>query len=388
MIRGGDLTFAPHIVTLANFLAAQGVHLTLACYGANARPQTLAPQIRFVSIAGGNKGGSALSVASIVRGLSHCLRQEQFDICYAIDSWTLPYLWLALRGKPGGGARRLVYHTFEWLEPGLQSSLRIRLERWFARAADLVVTVDRTRGRLMQTLYSLPVSPMCVRNSLLRDTPVTEGDPLLRTSLLGPDAPEPSILMVYPSQASASRLTLELVLAFALLPERYRLVTFASSEDEYVRECREVVRMRQLQDRVHLVPMVPHSEVMSYLACADIGAILHDGRLSAGNFMAAPQRLSDYAVHGIPVVASDYPNMEALIYRYGLGRCADPFQPQRLADAILALVERDASIESRRAHIHRVFREELCFDIQGLQLLSALQQLAGVPDQVMEPVEV
>ena len=92
---------------------------------------------------------------------------------YIIDSWSIPVFWLATTGALRWRRAALVYHTFEWIERRVHGWLRCHLERRLCRQADLVVNIDRIRGRVQQLVYGLERSPLWVRNSLPRGLPGT-----------------------------------------------------------------------------------------------------------------------------------------------------------------------------------------------------------------------
>jgi glycosyltransferase involved in cell wall biosynthesis len=129
-----------------------------------------------------------------------------------------------------------------------------------------------------------------------------------------------------------------------------------------------------LQERVVFLPRVPFGRLMTYIASADVGAIFYDDRESSGYFMCNPDKLSVMAACGTPFVASDYPNLEALTYKHGLGVCCDARDPAQIAAAIRSLGEEGVS-EERRRRIRRAFEASLCLEVQGVKLREALDQV-------------
>jgi glycosyltransferase involved in cell wall biosynthesis len=122
---------------------------------------------------------------------------------------------------------------------------------------------------------------------------------------------------------------------------------------------------------------VPFSELLHYVAAADLGAILYDDCKSSGYFMCNADKLSLLIACGIPYVASDYPNLEAVTYRYGLGLCCDPHNPQALAKRIQELAEGNPGLAERKKHVRKVFEDELHFERHGEKLVRALAFLAA-----------
>jgi len=304
--------------------------------------------------------------------LRAALKREEWDWIYLVSSWTLLAYVIATRGRWRLGKVNLVYHTFDWLEPGRTLLAWRVLERAAARASDVVVNVDRSRGRLMQSLYGLRRAPVFLPNYPSLGDPPGRFDLDLRRELVGEARPSEEILIIYPSLASPSRLSLTLMDAVAQLPRVYRLITFAG-RDAYGEACRGRAQAPELRGRVQVRDPVPFSVLKDYLACSDLGAVLHDYKSSSGYFMANADRVAAYLQHGVPFVASDVPNMEALAYGYDLGVCCDPYDPQALAQSLVKLAEAPPGLAARRARVREAFERELHFERFGPRLVQAME---------------
>jgi glycosyltransferase involved in cell wall biosynthesis len=296
------------------------------------------------------------------------------DVLYVIDSWTLPLVYLATIGRFRSRGWKFVYHTFDWLEPGLDAWWNAALERRACRSADLVVNVDRSRARLQRTLYRLALTPLDLPNYRSLNYPVPERNSNVRKRLFE-DCSDETVVVVCPTLASAPRLTIELIEGLRFLPDRYRVVTFAT-ESAYARLCHRRAEALGLQDRVRFLAPGPHSEWLEVVANSDVGIIFHDVEESSGYFMANSDRLGSFVACGLPVVCMDVPNLEALVYRHNLGTCCSPRSPRAVADAIRAVAEPPARLTAWRSSVRKVFLESLNFESVGERLLDRLDTLA------------
>ncbi len=96
-----------------------------------------------------------------------------------------------------------------------------------------------------------------------------------------------------------------------------------------------------LADRVHLLDPVPGSEVIAYSASATIG--VSPIVPSCLNYRySLPNKLFQYMAAGIPVVASDFPQVRDVVIGSGAGLVVDTMDPRAIAEAINRLV-RDPS---------------------------------------------
>ncbi len=72
--------------------------------------------------------------------------------------------------------------------------------------------------------------------------------------------------------------------------------------------------------RLHVHDAVPHDQVVSLVKSADYGVCLVE-RVSLSDYYSLPNKLFEYAFAGVPVLASDFPDMQELVERFGLGTC-------------------------------------------------------------------
>ena len=75
-----------------------------------------------------------------------------------------------------------------------------------------------------------------------------------------------------------------------------------------------------IQNRVHFFGSIPYSKLMSYTASATIGFALIEP-LSQSYEHALPNKIFEYAAVGLPVIATDLPEMNKAITKNKLGYC-------------------------------------------------------------------
>ena len=160
--------------------------------------------------------------------------------------------------------------------------------------------------------------------------------------MTGAEDTGPLCIIIYPTvvsnNESSQRMTWELIQAFCRLPENYRLVLFFREGVEY-RRCLTACAQAGILNRVKFLSPMDFLRLLAYVASADMGAVLYDDRQSSGYFMCNADKLSLLAACGIPFVASSQPNLESVVYRYGLGECCDPKDASALAEAMKIVAE-------------------------------------------------
>ena len=383
--RYGSIQNSRHIWTMINYLSDNGFKVSIVCGESDASPvDGLGTDVRIIGLDMlVRPNGIMAKIKNLfIAGsrLRRVLREESFDLLYVIDSCSLPVLFLATIGTLRCCGRKLVYHTFDWLEPGLVNKIHCRLEKAVCSRADMVVNVDRSRARLQRTLYGLDQTPLSVPNYLSKGEDIPLRDNALREELLGTTDDGDKLLIIYPTtvsnQESSERMTFELISSLCFLPENYHLVIFYREGSEYQR-CLKKVNKEGLQNQVRFMEPVPFKTLLAYLSCADLGAIFYDDKRSSGYFMCNADKMSLLVASGVPYIASDYPNLEALTYKYGLGECCDPRQPEKITLAIKTLT---ASIEfpDKKAHLRKVFDESMSFEAEAGRLVEALSKIMNM----------
>jgi len=75
-------------------------------------------------------------------------------------------------------------------------------------------------------------------------------------------------------------------------------------------------------ENIHLHPAVPHERVVPLISEADCGLCLIED-VSLSDRLCLPNKLFEYALAGLPVLASRLPEIERVVNEYGLGVCCD-----------------------------------------------------------------
>jgi len=376
-----------NVITLANFLRGAGYTVEVVCVEPATEPVAgLREGIKITGLGAGHAKGWRKLKCRLVGALRlrRYLQSRVFDVVYVVDSWTLPTLWMATLGSLQWPGAKLVYHTFDWLEPGLVAEAHRRLERKVCQQADLVVNTDRARARMQQTFYGLKATPLWLQNCLSTAIPIPAPNESLRREWAGTTDTLQLRFVIYPTAVSnaesAQRMTWELIQGFRRLPESYRLVLFYREGVEY-RRCLAACLEAGISNRVSFLEPVPFLRLLDYVASADVGAVLYDDSKSSGYFMCNADKLSLMAACGIPFVASDQPNLESVTYRYGLGECCDPKNSKLLAEAFLTIAEGEIPLPVWKQRSRQAFLAHLNFEIHGKRLIEALGQLGTLPGQ-------
>jgi glycosyltransferase involved in cell wall biosynthesis len=299
--------------------------------------------------------------------ISRIARRERPDAVHAHDAAMLAPGRAAARG----GAK-LVYDSHE-LATGVPyhsrswSGLVASVERLFVPRCDAVITVSDGIAERLQKRYGLCERPTVVRN--LPDLPPPrEGDGIekLRPALRIDAAP----LVVHHGAVAADRGCESLLRSLQHLGDAHLL--FLGAEGPYVDGLRRLTAELGLGSRVHFHAPVPLADLLSYSSQADVGVTLLEDTCE-NHRLALPNKAFEYVAAGIPVVASDLPELRGLIERHGIGWSADPADPVAVAGALReAIASRDDG--ELRARLGRA-AEELSWRRERARLLDLYERL-------------
>ena len=129
--------------------------------------------------------------------------------------------------------------------------------------------------------------------------------------------------------------------------------------------------------RVRVLPAVPPSELLDWVAAADVVAMPIQPT-TLNHRLTTPNKLFEALAAGVPVVASDLPGMAGIVAETGCGLLVDPTDPAALAAALRAIL--DAPAADRRAWRERALAAAHAtynWERQAAVLLDEYTKLTG-----------
>ncbi|WP_161499635.1 glycosyltransferase [Limnohabitans sp. TS-CS-82] len=130
---------------------------------------------------------------------------------------------------------------------------------------------------------------------------------------------------------------------------------------------RETIVNHAVQNgRVHLHDVVPHEQVVPLVRTADYGFCMVEC-VSLSDYYSLPNKLFEYAFAGVPVLASNFPDIQELVERFQLGLCAVN-EVDAIAHAVIRLQR-----EGRQRMTSDI--ESLGWKAQAERLLAMYQRL-------------
>lgn len=114
---------------------------------------------------------------------------------------------------------------------------------------------------------------------------------------------------------------------------------------------------------IHLHPAVPHEHVVDVVRSADVGLCMIEN-VSLSDYYCLPNKLFEYCFAGVPVIASDFPDIVNVVNKFNLGVCCGQDK-----ESIKKTVELFIS-HKINMHINIDALEELSWEAQKAKLLN------------------
>lgn len=272
------------------------------------------------------------------------------DIYHAHDLNTLPVGYWAARRH---GAK-LVYDSHElYLERNtLRPTNRLgkfllgRMEAFLIRRANAVITVNGSISKELAERYRIKL-PYVVMNTPARcnNTKVREGVNPLRDAL----KVDPSHhLLVYSGGITFNRGLEKIIESLIYLPDCH-LVLMGYGKEEYKKKLIEAAHRAGVAERVSFFGPVPPDEVTIYVAGADLG-IAPIENVCLSYYYCSPNKIFEYIAGGVPVIASDFPELKKVISQYAIGITFDPSDARDIERAVRQVLDDKENLGKMKAN--------------------------------------
>jgi glycosyltransferase involved in cell wall biosynthesis len=229
--------------------------------------------------------------------------------------------------------KKLVYDTHEFYTevPELTARPRVRavwlaIERSIFPKLKCVITVNQSIANAYKERYGNEL--MVVRNIPL---PRALG-PLPARAELGLPA-DRFLLVLQGAGINVQRGAEEAVLAMKELPDCLLLIIGGGDAWPVLER---LVQEHDLRDRVRLFGKMPYARMMDFTRNADLGLTL-DKDSNLNYRFSLPNKLFDYLHAGIPVLATDLPEVAAIVREHDCGVVLPQAAPDDIAQAVRLL---------------------------------------------------
>ncbi len=290
------------------------------------------------------------------------------DVLFSNDLDTLPANYYIAKWKK----LPLVYDSHEYFTgvPELVNRHRKRniwksIERKMVPKVDVMFTVNESIAGLYKE--ELGVKAIVLRNVPEYFEVVNVDKTKLRQELNLPV--NKSIYILQGSGINIQRGAEEMVEAMQFISNGVLLIIGGGDVIEILKT---MVLQLHLEEKVLIKPKMPQEELKKYTRAADIGLSL-DKDLSINYRFSLPNKLFDYIHAGLPVLASDLPEVKKIVEQYNVGMIAKNHDPKELA-ILLQQMTVDKQQMDQWKHNALLAAKELNWQKEKLVLVKEFQK--------------
>lgn len=294
------------------------------------------------------------------------LRRSWPGAIHAHDVNMLPTAWLATKIT----SARLIYDAHE-ISSSREGYTRLSkfvglVESWLMPKASGTITTTDARAKFFARVYGVE-RPLVLQNRPRYQA--AQASTRIRDEL---QLEQPWPIVVYQGGVQQGRGLERLVRVAALVPNAYFVFIGGGRLDASLRS---IAAELGLEGRVRFIPTVALAELPSYTASADIG-VQPIENTCLNHYTTDSNKLFEYVQAGLPVVASDLPEIRRVVRAHDLGLLVPEGDTEALAAALRSLVE-DKAMREFYAERSRTAAAVLNWEAQEGDLVALYERVLG-----------
>ncbi|HOH55155.1 MAG TPA: glycosyltransferase [Paludibacteraceae bacterium] len=290
------------------------------------------------------------------------------DLIFANDLDTLPAAFLAAKIR----RKKIIYDTHEYFtetpelvhRPKVQAIWQ-KIENFIFPKLQVIFTVNDSIAELYKKKYNKNLQ-------VVRNIPPTYIPSRLKTRK-ELDLPENKhILILQGTGINKDRGAEEVLTAMQYLQNCILLII---GSGDVLPALQKMTKELQLENKVIFKTKMPFEELRQYTCNSDLGLAI-DKDTNLNYHFSLPNKLFDYIHAGIPVLASDLPELKKIINRYDIGYFLQNHDPKNIAATIEYIFENAERYKTVKSNTEKA-REQLCWENEEKNLLQIIQQYSS-----------
>ncbi len=243
-----------------------------------------------------------------------------------------------------------------------------KIEAKYIGDCNAVITINPSIARELERRYGLN------RVNVIYNAERTHGDPPPKGTLFH-DAlglPKDRRILLFQGGLSAGR-NLEVLVQAMGLVRTPDLSLIILGDGQYGDTLKRMVNSSNMAERVRFHPAVPQAELLRYSACADAGIIPYQA-ICLNNYYCTPNKLFEFIAAGLPILASDLPEIRNLIQTHQIGQVGDLSTAEKSANQIDDFFSDPTRLAHWRDNV-KAARRIVCWEREAEKLLAIFEAL-------------
>jgi len=226
-----------------------------------------------------------------------------------------------------------------------------KIERWIFPKLKHLYTVNESMAELYRNEYGVDVK--VVRNFPM----LKKSDSRLPKTKKELDLPEIKKIILYQGSVNVDRGLLEAVEAMQYVDYAAFLIV---GDGGILREVQNKSEQLNLKEKIIFRNKVPFEELASYTFHADIGISLDKGT-NINYKYSLPNKIFDYIHSGVPVLASNLPEIKKIFSKHDVGVLTENHHPEHIAEKINFMLNSPAKMQYWKANCLQA-KKEFCWE--------------------------
>jgi glycosyltransferase involved in cell wall biosynthesis len=270
--------------------------------------------------------------------------------------------------------KKLVYDSHEYFTevPELQNNpvkKRIwqSIERFIFPRLSSTITVNNSIAKLFEEEYGK--RPIVIRNlpMPINGNKVNDAQTFKKEKQL---PLEKKIIILQGSGINVQRGAEEAVEAMKFLDN---VVLLIIGNGDVFEELKKIIAAHQLESKVIIKQKMPYEKLMQFTQVADAGLTL-DKNTNLNYLNSLPNKIFDYLQAGIPVIASDLPEVINIVTTHKVGVIIKEVTPELIATAVKDLFSNENNYLQLKSN-SKVAAQELCWNNEKQKLENLINTI-------------
>lgn len=264
-------------------------------------------------------------------------RRKDLLLCNDTDALPANYLASLLCRKP------LVFDAHELFPQVPEVVCRPRVQKFWEKIEDIIFPHLKYSYTVCESIAKYYRNRYGIDMKVVRNIPVfKKPDALPENRKIDTHGKH---LLLYQGAVNKGRGVEWLIAAMKLLDE---CVLYVCGDGDLLADMKSLAASAGVTDRVTFTGRIPADELDYYTAQAELGFVLLENT-GLSYYYSLPNRIFDYMRYGVPVIASDFPEIAAVVGRYNTGELTLDYEPASLAQLIRKVIaERNTPAEKKR----------------------------------------
>jgi glycosyltransferase involved in cell wall biosynthesis len=177
-------------------------------------------------------------------------------------------------------------------------------------------------------------------------------------------------IALYQGNLQPDRALDKLVMAAKFLERNNMIILMGKGVGSTPSELEALAEREEVSDRFRIIPPVPYEELLDWTASADIGLIVSSPDYSLNVRMFLPNKLFEYLMADLPVLASQLPAIAELIETYDVGRVLTSLEPTDIGAEINAMLADRVGLERMQRNALLASQRDLNWEKESQVLLG------------------